>query len=96
MWARNGTCGGTRQKSADSLYCGRPHRGHGHGGGEPKSVTNCPSAGIVGIALRLFGAASAAPGLPTIQKTLEAAGIEFTNDVPGARLHPKTGDDPTD
>jgi hypothetical protein len=36
------------------------------------------------------------PGLPTIQKTLEAAGIEFTNDVPGARLHPKTGDDPTD
>jgi hypothetical protein len=44
MWARNGTCGGPRQKSADSLYCGRPHRGHGHGGGEPKSVTNDPEA----------------------------------------------------
>lgn len=29
------------------------------------------------------------PGLATIQTTLQAAGIEFTNDTPGVRLHPK-------
>jgi hypothetical protein len=30
------------------------------------------------------------PGLATIKTTLEAAGIEFTNDPPGVRLHPKS------
>jgi hypothetical protein len=29
------------------------------------------------------------PGLATIQTTLEAEGIEFTNDAPGVRLRPK-------
>ena len=42
MSARNGTCGGPGRKRAGSLYCGRPHRGHGRGGGEPENVTNPP------------------------------------------------------
>jgi hypothetical protein len=29
------------------------------------------------------------PGLAAIQTILEAAGIEFINDAPGVRLHPK-------
>jgi transcriptional regulator with XRE-family HTH domain len=34
------------------------------------------------------------PGLAAIQTILEAAGIEFTNDAPGARLIRKGGNEP--
>jgi transcriptional regulator with XRE-family HTH domain len=43
------------------------------------------------------GTAANPSTLAAVQATLEAAGIEFLNGpAPGLRLHPKSGDDPTD
>jgi hypothetical protein len=38
---------------------------------------------------QIEGLAGPYPGLATIKTTLETAGIEFTGDPPGVRLHPK-------
>jgi hypothetical protein len=55
------------------------------------SVNQLAHRAIVGVFTvdQIEGLAGPYPGLATIKTTLEAAGIEFTNDAPGVRLHPK-------